>query len=294
MIFNKLLEISGHSGPVYSLAFTNFKLYSSSSDKWVARWNLETGIQDSFSIQVDSVAYSIYHCKNLPLLLIGCSNGNLHVIDTDSKKELKFLKHHSTAIFSMVEIPNKDFILTGDLEGNMCVWNLSSFKLALQLPLNCGKIRQILLSHDHSKICIASKDGKLRIFETIFFNQITEIQINDNGIQSILELKNTLILAGYDGYLYQLNKETLIITKKIPAHKGAIYSIIELDEDLFVTASRDKTIKIWSKSDLSVVEKKEIKTGGHKNSVNYLLKLNLQTIASCSDDGKIILWEKKD
>jgi WD40 repeat protein len=293
MILNKKLEISGHSGPVYSLTYSNSKLYSTSSDKWVARWSLENGIQDSFSIQVDAVAYAIYHCQNLPILVIGCSNGNIHIIDTDSKKEIKFLKHHSTAIFSILEMTDKNFLLTGDASGNLCIWNLLSFKLEIQLPLNCGKIRQIVLSNDLSQIYIASKDGKFRILETKYFNQIAEININETGIQSILEIEHLLILADYDGYLYQINKEDLSINKKIPAHKGSIYSIVQIENNLFLSASRDKSIKVWNALNFSVIEKKEFKTGGHKNSVNRLLNLNSYTIASCSDDGRIILWDIK-
>jgi len=291
MIFQKRLEISGHNGPVYCLTCSNSKIYSTSSDKWIARWDLANGSQDPFSIQVESVAYAIYHCLNLPYLIIGCSNGNIHIIDTNSKKEIKFLKHHSTAIFSIIEIPNKNYLITGDSDGNFCVWNLISFTLELQLPLNCGKIRQLLLSNDKKKIFIASKDGKFRILETDFFNQVAEVNINETGIQSIVELENSLLLAGNDGYIYKIDKTNLIVVKKIPAHKGAIYSIIEFDNDYLITASRDKSIKIWSKLELSVVEKKEFGTGGHKNSVNHLLKLNADEIASCSDDGKIIVWK---
>jgi len=290
-MFQKLFEFSDHTGPVYCLTKHNDFLFSSGADKYIVRWNLNNCTQDNFVIRLENSAYSIKHLMNLPYLVIGSSNGDLHVINSLEKKEIKFIQHHKSAIFSIYEIPEKTLLLTGDADGNLCIWKSDNFQLLIQIPLNSGKIRTI--KHFQNELFIGSKDGVMRIFELDFFNQIEEKIINKDGIQSILKIDDVIMIGGYDGYLFALESKTKKIISKIPAHRGPIYSLVSFNSDYFISSSRDKSIKIWDKNTLKVIDKKEFKTGGHKNSVNQVLELNKTTFATCSDDSRIILWSNK-
>jgi WD40 repeat protein len=289
-MFIKILEFTDHTGPVYCLTKHDNSLYSSGADKFVVRWDLNHLKQDNFVIQLEKSAYSILHLLNQPLLLIGCSNGDLHIVNSKEKKEIKFIQHHKTAIFSIIEIQKKQLFVTGDADGNVCIWDSIKLSLLLQIPLNSGKIRAIIQANH--ELVIGAKDGKIRFFDLEFFNITAEILINKDGVQSIERYANTLLIGGYDGYLYVFDLESKKIMSMIPAHKGPIYSIILLDEHNFATASRDKSIKIWDLTTLKVLEKKEYKTGGHRNSVNHILSLTENSFVSCSDDSQIIGWRK--
>ncbi len=287
-MFLNQFEFSDHTGPVYALTAHGNTLYSTGADKFVVRWNLSQLKQDNFVVRVENSAYAILHLQNLPFLIIGCSNGDLHIVNTISNEEVKFIQHHKTAIFSIYEIPEKNLLLTGDSEGNLSVWNNEDFILLLQIPLNSGKIRSII--HSKNELIVGSKDGKLRFFDLEFFNLSEEITINKEGIQSIVQLNESLLIGGYDGYIYIFNVKSKSVISKIPAHKGPIYSLMKINEDCFVSASRDKSIKIWDSKTLKVIDKKEFKSGGHRNSVNNIIQLNKNSFASCSDDSRIILW----
>lgn len=290
-MFIKQFEFSDHSGPVYCITKHNNTIYSSGADKFIVRWDLTTLKQDNFVIQLEYSAYSILHLSQDPLLVIGCSNGDLHLINTKEKKEIKFIQHHKSAIFTIIEIPEKQFIITGDAEGNICIWNSSTMALLLQIPINSGKIRAI--EYLNNELVIGCKDGKIRFFDLVFFNQIAEITINTDGIQAIKMTDKIAVIGGYDGYLYVLDSVSKNLISRIPAHKGPIYSIIQLNEHNFITASRDKSIKIWDSNTLNVMEKKEFKSGGHRNSVNHIVGLSENTFVSCSDDSQIIGWTKE-
>jgi len=290
-MFHKQVEFSDHSGPVYCLSKHVNSVFSSGADKFVVRWDLSQLKQDDFVVKLENSAYSILHLLNLPYLIIGCSNGDLHVVNTDSKEEIKFIQQHKTAIFSIYEVPEKKLIITGDAEGNLCVWKSESFQLLLQIPLNSGKIRAIY--HSGNEVIIGSKDGKLRFYDLEFFNQIDEIAINKDGIQSIIQSYNYVLIGAYDGFLYVLDSKEKNLISKIPAHKGPIYSLLIFNENFFVSASRDKSIKIWDRKTFKVLDKKEFKTGGHRNSVNQVLPIDENTFVSCSDDSRIIIWTNK-
>jgi WD40 repeat protein len=287
-MFQKKVEFSDHTGSIYCLSSHKTSLYSSGADKFVVRWSLTQLKQDNFVVKLENSAFSILHLKNFPHLIIGCSNGDLHIVNTNTNLELKFIQHHKTAIFSMLEIADRNLFFTGDAAGNLCVWNNSEFNLLLQIPLESGKIRSII--QVENQIIVGSKDGKIRFFELDFFNQKDQITVNNSGIQSIKQIENRILVGGYDGYLYVFDLKTKNLLKKIPAHKGPIYSLMIFNEDFFVSASRDKSIKIWDSKTFNVLDKKEFKTGGHRNSVNQISKISNEIIASCSDDSRIILW----
>ena len=99
-MLTKIKEVSGHVDAIYSCTQSNGFLFTGGADKIVARWNLETGIQDNFSIKLSNSTYSIKIIKD-DVLAIGLSNGDLHLIDIALKKELKFYKQHKSSIFSI-------------------------------------------------------------------------------------------------------------------------------------------------------------------------------------------------
>ena len=294
MVFSKKIEFNDHTGPVYSIASAGHFIYSSGADKWVARWNVLSLKQDEFAIKLDSPAYCIFHSVTKPLLFIGCTNGDFHVINTISREEIKFIKHHKSAIFSIQENPLTNQIYTGDSTGNLCIWDSTTFQLELQIPLNCEKIRAIELIDQGSKIVVVSKDGKLRFFETSYYNELRCVPINSDGLQSFLSVTDLYLVGGHDGYLFLVDSLTNSVLSKIAAHKGAIYSIKQIGENNFATSSRDKTVKIWDTKTMQVIQKLDLKVGGHKNSVNDILLYNNELLVSCSDDSKIIGWKLND
>jgi WD40 repeat protein len=80
------------------------------------------------------------------------------------------------------------------------------------------------------------------------------------------------------------------------AHMYAINSIsINSSNDLLVTCSMDKSIKVWDLDSfklLKVIDKS--RHAGHATSVNKVLWTDHQDqIVSCSDDRKISVWELK-
>ncbi len=71
-------------------------------------------------------------------------------------------------------------------------------------------------------------------------------------------------------------------------HTGYIWNIIELSNGDLCTASRDKTVKIWDRSDRTC----KVTLKGHENSVLCVVELEDGTIISGSRDFSIKQWSK--
>jgi WD40 repeat protein len=293
MTTTKILELNGHSGAVYSLAHDGNFIYSASADQFVARWDLKTGIQDKFSIKADAPVYAIATINNNKILVIGLSNGAIHLIDIEQKKELKYIQQHPSAVFYITENKFKKQVYSSDASGNFAVWDAASFDLLLFIPLDSGKIRRIAISPDGASIAVCCQDGKIRIFDTTFFNETYAFRGHDGGANTACYIgKNLLLSGGKDAMLrlWDLNKNILV--HEIPAHNYAIYDLMFLRQNnKIISCSRDKTIKVWSAENLAIVSRIDRKLGGHFHSVNSICKMDDTHFATCSDDKRIIVWK---
>lgn len=288
----KQLEIREHQGSVYSIAYDGNYLYSGSADCFITRWNLQTGTQDKFAIKFNSPVYKVVVFEKL--LFAGLSSGELHVFDIEKREELKHYTQHKKAIFSIAINDINRQIYVGDSEGNLSVWSIDSLKLLIYLPHDCGKIRALAISSNGGHVAIGGQDGKIVLYDTQSFNEISSWSAHKDGVTSLIfDHSNSDILysGGKDAYMkkWVSGKQSVAI----PAHNYAVYKIAFLSDEILVSVSRDKSIKLWT-SNLEPLKKITIKEGGHNHSVNDLCIINSSQFASCSDDRRIIVWSAND
>jgi WD40 repeat protein len=285
--FHREKEISGHNGAVYTISASDSHIYSGSADRFVARWKILEGTQDNFSIRLEHPVYAT--CLAEDLLFIGLNNGDLHIVDITQRKELKYYQQHKVGIFEITYNSEMRHVYIADADGNLSVWSCETLELVIYLPLDCGKIRNISVSSDGSQFALGGQDGVCRVFDAKNFNETAAWLAHKAGVTGVLLENERVITGGKDALLSVWDLKGNEINKPIPAHNFGIYRILRLNDELILTASRDKSIKVWD-NDLGFLQKLDVREGGHKHSVNELVKIGPQRFASCSDDGKIILW----
>lgn len=285
--FHREKEISGHNGAVYTISANDPYIYSGSADRFVARWKILEGIQDNFSIRLEHPVYA--SCLANDRLFIGLNNGDLHIVDINERKELKFYQQHKVGIFEIAYNNSLQQVYVADADGNLSVWDCKTLELVIYLPLDCGKIRNISVSADGARFALGGQDGLCRIFNAENFNEEASWLAHKSGVTGVLLENDRVITGGKDALLTIWDLKGNEVKKPIPAHNFGVYRILRFDDDLILSASRDKTIKVWD-NDLRFIQRLDHKEGGHRHSVNELVKLDESRFASCSDDGKIILW----
>ncbi len=291
-IFSHNYTINAHAGSIYSLTVGTTHFYSSSGDRFIARWDKYSGVQDEFAIKLDLPSYAIKYIEFNGVLVVGVSNGRLYLFDTVSRKELKCFTQHKSAIFSIEENRDKNHLYVGDEDGYLSIWNTLTWELQMTVNLNCGKIRSLHYSSVKKLLFIGKQNGEMSIFDTDFYNEIKCFRAHKNGVSSIVycDQRGLVASAGNDGHIriWTIEGEAL---KAIPAHNYTIYSLLKLSNNCFLSASRDKSIKVWNGFYDEVIQKLEAKNRGHNFSVNTLLKLNEKEFLSGGDDKKIICFK---
>lgn len=293
MPFSKKSEISGHAAAIYACAVEGNLLYSGSGDKFLARWLIDQGIQDAFSIRFEFSVYALALHKNH--LVVGLADGGLYVFDLQERKEKHYFIQHTVGIFSIEYNLHLNHWYVGDADGNLSVWN-SDFQLLIYLPLDAGKIRSIAIAKNGGHVALACQDGTIRVFETTHFNEIHTINAHQGGTTSVYfhPFNEDLLFSGGKDALFKCwNWTTETEMKRVVAHTFAIYDILSVENGTkLVTASRDKHVKIWNTEDMGILKRLDVKEGGHRHSVNGLCKINEEEFVSYSDDRRMIIWEK--
>lgn len=280
----------GHSAPIYDLVTDGKFAFTTAGDRYVVKWNLETGLQEGFTIQLDSSAYVLELIESL--LFIGSTNGTITAIDTRLKRviwENNFFGKPWMAL-AVYSYELDTFLIAGDSAGNMLVLNALNGEKIVHLPFACGRIRQIQCAEN--SIWLATQlEGIIQVdFKTM--NEVKRHNPHHSSVNRLVIYKNQVVSVGKDGHLVETVWNTLAKLKALPIHYQAIYGLIDFF-DIWVSCSMDKTIKVWDKDMEHIIQKIEGKDGGHKKSINGIRKISENAFVSFSDDQTWIMWRNK-
>lgn len=128
--------------------------------------------------------------------------------------------------------------------------------------------------------------------EIKLLNSIKEmrtIQTNLSNINSVVLLKDGRIAVANDKMIKLYNSQNDTYELTIEDKNGTIYDLIQMDNGQLLTSSEHYSLKVWIKTGFSFRMRKKIE-GAHSKKINKLLLLNDSTIASCSDDSNIKIW----
>lgn len=293
-----------HSGSLYAVAFNTRLnlLFTGGADKVVASWDLEKKENTPLSVKTDSAILNLKFLNNEQHLFVGLFNGNFHIIDIDSRKEIKFFPYHKSGVFSSCYIAEHNLLFVGAGDGTVSVWDTNDFQLLKNYKIADGKIRAI--QYFNKSVYIGNSEGMVYQIALEALDKAVLVFKHTSSIYSLAfhEQKNALLLGDKNAHLTALKLkpadasdqkiETLTELLTIAAHNWPIYSIEWTNENEFATCSRDKIVKIWDATTLEVKQRlcfPEHK--GHLNSINNLLFIpESQRIISVGDDKQIIVW----
>ena len=283
-----------HSAPLYAIEFSDKLnlLFTGGGDKVVATWDIKKQENTPFSIKTNSAILNL-KIINDQHLFIGLFNGNFHIIDIDSREEIKFFPYHKFGVFSSTLVKEHDLLFVGSGDGTISIWNVNEYKLIQNYKISEGKIRAIQQVND--AVYIGTSEGDLIKIECSDLSVAKKINQHSSSIYCLTKHKenNALLIGDKDAHLsvYDLVKNKITIS--LPAHNWPIYGLEWIGNDFFATCSRDKIIKIWDAQKLEVIQRLSFPDHkGHLNSINNLKYCaHNQKLISIGDDKQICVWE---
>ena len=296
---NKIFHLTGHQAAVYALAASEDPklIYTGSSDKMIARWNIAEKKADNFAATMPLAVYQLLYDSKLNRMYAGSGGGAVHVIDLTSKKEIKnLILHPNAAIFDLIKVEKLNLIISAAADGSIAAIDADNFDLIAKNKLCEQKIRSLCFIESSDVLLAASGDGFIRVLALPTLKVVNEFYAHGLSANKVIKhpTKDIILSGGRDAHLNIIEWPSCKILEKIPAHNFAIYDIaFHPENSLFATASRDKTIKIWDANNLQFLYRidKE-KNEGHINSVNKLLWSKFENmLVSTGDDRSIMGWQ---
>ncbi len=290
----KFDSFTGHKDCIYGLVknINDNTFFSSSGDGTVVLWDLNKPDFGEMLAKVSKSVYAMALDESSTYLWLLENFEGIHIIDTDSKKEVKSIKLASTYYFDIQFFQNFVFIACGT--GFLVIVNRQTFEILGTIKVSENSIRKIRIGQ--GELAMACSDNTVKILSLTDFSTKMVLNGHTNSVFAIdySENKELLISGSRDAHLKLWDaKGDYTLKNDIVAHTFAINDIVySKGFRYFATCSMDKTVKIWDASNfklLKVLDKS--RHAGHGTSVNKLLWLSDTLLVSAGDDRVVSVWE---
>lgn len=287
----KISEHNLHTGAIYTSILHQNTVFTSGGDGKIIQFLPEEDAANLVAT-TDQQIYSISYFSDQNMMVFGDLKGGIHILDLDKKQLIKSLDLHQRPIYVLHQ--HEGFLIVGAGDGGISIWNYPEFSLDHVEPISRENIRSIH-SLSLNRILIGSSDGMLREFDLKKKTIIAEYEADKHSVFSIQQIGNQVLSGGRDGKLkfWDYTEVSLDLFHLIPAHNSTINTIrVSPNYKWIATGSRDKQIRIWDSKTFDLLKVISFeKHNGHRNSVNTLEWASENTLISCGDDRRCIIWK---
>jgi len=163
-----LQNLQGHDGKkIKSVAFfpNSKNLVSSGTDKKLLLWDIQTGKSEPIWEQ-DDIVQSLSVSPDGNVIAAGTKNGRIVLLSGRNWENVQELYNEENNQVNVVQFNHAgNILISGDLDGNVKLWNWKDIELIKSLRGHTARIVDIKFSPDDKQIATASTDGTIQIWE---------------------------------------------------------------------------------------------------------------------------------
>ncbi|XP_042912399.1 periodic tryptophan protein 1 homolog, partial [Parasteatoda tepidariorum] len=186
----------------------------------------------------------------------------------ENKMEKIKRKYHSDAVISLCwNKHTRNILASGSADSSIILWDLQEGKPLKKLDLHDNKV-QSLQWHpfETSFLLSGSTDGVVKLFDCRTPDAECKSWTFDGEIEKVAwNLSNPLkfLCSNDQGFVHSVDIQSNKVEHSFKAHADAVTGLemCPMHPNILVTASMDKTIKIWDLVKLSHVETRKLKVG---------------------------------
>ncbi|MDJ0549502.1 MAG: serine/threonine-protein kinase, partial [Microcystis sp. M49637_WE12] len=259
--------LTGHSGQVYSLAYSPDGRYlaSGSSDKTIKIWETATGTElrtlTGHSMTVWSVAYS----PDGRYLASGSLDKTIKIWEVATGK-VRTLTGHYMTFWSVAYSPDGRYLASGSSDKTIKIWETATGKELRTLAGHSKGVWSVVYSPDGRYLASGSSDKTIKIWEVATGQELRTLTGHSEGVLSVAYSPDGRYLASGigDGAIKIWEVATVRELRTPTRHSEVVRSVAYSPDGRYLASgSQDKTIKIWE-----VATGNELRTlTGHSETV---------------------------
>jgi WD40 repeat protein/serine/threonine protein kinase len=293
-----LSGLSGHLGPVTSLAFTpdGKRLASAGWDGKVKLWNVATGhllhTLGRHRKYVNSVAISADGRR----LASGSGDRTVMIWDPSTGKLLLTLKGHTGGVYSVAFHPDSKRLASGSSDGTVKIWDATAARVLHTFSPRKGLIQTVAFSRDGQFLAAGGIDGMIRLWDVPSGRLIHTLPNSVALVSSVAFSRDGKRLAAGSFEkavkIWDVASGQEIVT--LGGQTDAVMSVaFSPDGDLLASGSLDRTVMLWDATPLVANDDQATLTlRGHSALItNVAFSPDGKRLASAGFDGAVILWD---
>jgi len=159
---------------------------SSGNDKKIFKWDLRT-LESELLLESESKINSIDISPDSKKVIVGLQDGNVQIIDSESKSLIKLIENTEKSAITAVTWNRKgSWIVIGDSKGNIIVRDAKTYAKLDNLEGHKSPITDINFNPSDSIMATSSRDGTARMWDcSNLNNQPIVLQDHDKWVLSV-------------------------------------------------------------------------------------------------------------
>ncbi|MCT7984068.1 WD40 repeat domain-containing protein [Laspinema sp. A4] len=286
-------RLEGHQESVNSIVFSpdGKTLASSSGDKTIKLWNVETGEEIHTLAGHQDKVWSIAFSPDGKTLASSSYDKTIKLWNVETGKEIHTFTRHQHSVATIRFSPDGKTLASSSIEDKtISLWNVETGEIFHTLIGHHDQVWRIAFSPEGNILASGSKDKTIKIWNVETGEEIHTLTGHQDLIWRIAFSPDgaTLASGSMDNMIKLWNVETGKNFYTLTGHQHLIWSLaFHPDGKTLASGSGDKTIKLWN-----VETGKEIYTlTGHDEEVKSIaFSPDGNTLASGSVDNSIKLW----
>ena len=286
------LSWSAHQSAIWALAYSEDGnwLVSASDDGTAKVWDSATG-EELFTLKgwqeegMDLLALSPDGTR----LAASSKDGNIRVWDIATGKLLFSLTGHADTVSAIAFSSDGDQLATGSVDKTVILWDAKSGEMLSILNGLPDSITQLAVGPDGTRLGISGFEGIVRVWDITADQEVMSIEAISEAPLAFNSDGHQLLTSWWNGNAAQLlnidTGEDLFI---LSGHTNALFALIfSPDNKRIVTASRDRTARVWDSS----IGRELLTLYGHPAPI-YSVALSPDGVhlATGDEQGNLRIW----
>ncbi len=315
-------RLRGHTKPVTGLAFApdGRQLVSGSADHSVRLWYVAAGKERArLSAHTDGVLAVAFAPDGRHVLTAGgarfegewikgrdfslrwWSVPRPRAISTpgavEPPRKFLVLRGHTGEVHPVAFSPDGDFILSGDWDGTMRLWEAEDGEEVRKFERTFddgkgGKFVALAFTPDGKQVLAGGLDRPLQLWNVDTGKAVMVFPLQFRGFNKMAfspDGKSVLLASAQQNYMFLWDMKTGHAPRALVSHGAGVQSVaFAPDGKRALTSSDDKTVRLWN-----VENGKELRRFvGHTRSVSRaVFSLDGKKVLSAGHDGSVRLWD---
>ena len=279
----------GHDDKVQSVAVHGNFIASGSADKTIGLWNIDTaesvGSLQGHSNWVSSVAFSPCGTK----LVSGSYDETLRLWDTRGACELKCVSDIHCAVWGVAFSPDGSSIVAALDNRWILIYDANLELQKRKMKKHIRPVVTVAFSPNSRWIVSGSRDSSLWIWDATSGDALRQLQGHLGEVTSVCYTHDghRIVSGSVDNTAIVWDSHTGEQVLRLTAHIDTVHSV-SVSSLWIVTASEDRTIKLWSINDET--PKANFTLTGHSSGIHGAV-VSEYGIVTGSADKTVRVWD---